>query len=61
MAEMIGAREYGLMGAGATLIRCVEASKAIDVVNESLKQRWSDIQSDSIRASSARRASSIIS
>jgi hypothetical protein len=39
MADMIGAREYGLMGAGATLILCVEASRAIDVVKESLKQR----------------------
>jgi proteasome assembly chaperone (PAC2) family protein len=61
MAEMIGWREYGLMGAGATLMLLVDASSAMEVVSESRKQRWSDIQMDSIPLSSANCASSIIS
>src|SRR4029077_6905130 len=61
IAEIIGVREYGLMGAAATLIFLVAARNAIDEVNESLKQRWSDIQIDSIPAASASWASSIIS
>ncbi len=39
IAEIIGVREYGLIGAGATLIVFVDASKAMQVVSESRKQR----------------------
>src|SRR5262245_3995210 len=61
IAVMMGFREYGLIGAAATLIFFVDASSAIEVVSESRKQRWSDIQIDSIPIWSAIRASSIIS
>jgi hypothetical protein len=39
IAVIMGLREYGLIGAAATLIVFVDASSAIEVVNESLKQR----------------------
>src|SRR3990172_1596440 len=39
MAEIIGGREDGLIGAGATLIVFVEASNAIEVVSESRKHK----------------------
>src|SRR3990172_8474648 len=39
MAEMIGWREYGLIGAGATLIVFVQARSPMDVDSESKKQR----------------------